>query len=196
MNDRARAVPQWVWVVISIALIGGLAVATLASGVGVLAPRMPKASKTSAAASGASAGSSADPLPATGEDDFVIVHADRSQAPSDIFAAAAVTAAARGMKPFVYATATWCGPCAKLNASMSDPRMKDAFRGTYVVKLDIDEFDEKVLGNLGMRVRAVPSFYELGADGTPTGRMLVGTWKRDVPEDMAPMLKGFFRSAR
>lgn len=189
MNDQAneprRPVPQWVWVVASIALIGGLAVVTLAIGVGVLAPRLAKESGATA--------KSADPATVTAnDDDFVMVHADASQAPSDIFAAAAVTATARSLKPFVYATASWCEPCKKLNASLSDPRMKDAFKGTYVVKLDIDQFDAKALTAMGMRVRAVPSFYELGPEGTPTGRMLIGDWGPDVPENMAPALKGFF----
>jgi thiol-disulfide isomerase/thioredoxin len=186
MNEPARPVPQWVWVVASIALIGGLALATCAVGVGVLAPRVSK--------TGAARGSgSADPVPlSASDDDFVMVTADRTQAPADIFAAAAVSAAARSLKPFVYATATWCAPCKKLNASLSDPRMKDAFKGTYVVKLDIDEFDEKTLSAMGVRVRAVPSFYELGPSGTPTGRMLIGDWGPDVPENMAPALKSFF----
>lgn len=191
MNERAPAsVPQWVWVVASIALIGGLAVATLAIGVGLLAPRGPKISDGAPVASGAAA----DPLPPVpaSDDDFVMVNADRSQAPADIFAAAAVTATARSLKPFVYATAKWCAPCKKLNASLGDPRMKDAFKGTYVVKLDIDDFDEKVLGALGLRVRAVPTFFELGEGGAPTGRMLVGDWGPDVPENMAPPLKRFF----
>jgi thiol-disulfide isomerase/thioredoxin len=186
MNEPARPVPPWVWVVASIALIGGLALATCAVGVGVLAPR---ASKMGAGRASASA----DPVPlSANEDDFVMVVADRTQAPADIFAAAAVTATARNLKPFVYATASWCAPCKKLNASLGDPRMKDAFKGTYVVKLDIDEFDEKVLSAMGMRVRAVPAFFELGADGSPTGRMMIGDWGPDVPENMAPALKTFF----
>lgn len=187
MSEDARPVPQWVWVVASIALIGGLALATCAIGVGVLAPRGAK----SAGAGAASASPDPPPVPAS-DDDFVMVNADRSQAPADIFAAAAVTAAARSLKPFVYATAKWCAPCKKLNASLDDPRMKDAFKGTYVVKLDIDEFDEKALGAIGVRVRAVPTFFELGEGGAPTGRMLVGDWGPDVPENMAPALKRFF----
>lgn len=188
MTERARAVPQWVWVVASIALIGGLALVTCAVGVGVLAPRGRSAARGSA---------SADPTPVpTSDDDFVLVNADRAQAPADIFAAAAVTATARSLKPFVYATAKWCVPCKKLNESLGDPRMKEAFKGTYVVKLDIDDFDEKTLGAMGVRVRAVPSFFELGAGGTPTGRMMVGDWGPDVPENMAPALKRFFSAAR
>ena len=191
MSERSRPVPQWVWVVVSIALIGGLAVTTCAVGVGVLAPRGAK--KTSAL----STSSSADPVPvAASEDDFVMVNADRSQAPADIFAAASVTAMARGLKPFLYTSAKWCAPCKKLDASLSDARMKDAFRGTYVVKLDIDDFDDETLTAMGVRVRAVPSFFELGADGTPTGRMMVGEWGPDVPENMAPALKRFFSVSR
>lgn len=186
-----RPVPPWVWVVVSIALIGGLAVTTCAIGVGVLAPRGGKTTGHPASSS------SSDPVPvAASEDDFVMVRADRSQAPADIFAAASVTAMARGLKPFLYTSAKWCAPCKKLDASLADARMKDAFKGTYVVKLDIDDFDDKALTALGVRVRAVPSFFELGADGTPTGRMMVGEWGPDVPENMAPALKRFFSVPR
>lgn len=185
MTDRTRPVPPWIWVVASIALAFGLALVTCAVGVGVLAPRGTK--------SGALASASAEPAPLhASEDDFVMVSADRTQAPADIFAAAAVTATARSLKPFVYATAKWCAPCKKLNDSLGDPRMREAFKGTYVVKLDIDDFDDKTLGALGVRVRAVPSFFELGADGMPTGRMMAGDWGPDVPENMAPALKRFF----
>lgn len=186
MNAPARPVPQWVWVVASIALIGGLAVATCAVGVGVLAPRIARSD------AGPSTSPSSNVSVTASDDDFVMVHADRTQPPSDVFAAAAVGASARSLKPFVYATARWCAPCRKLNESLRDPRMKDAFKGTYVVKLDIDEFDEKALVASGVQVRAVPSFYELGPDGTPTGRMMVGDWGPDVPENMAPALKRFF----
>jgi thiol-disulfide isomerase/thioredoxin len=186
MTNRARPMPQWVWVVASIALIGGLALVTCAVGVGVLAPRGGRASN------GAGSASAGPVTVAANDDDFVMVTADHTQPPEDIFAAAAVTASARSLKPFVYATAKWCAPCKKLNASLADPRMKDAFKGTYVVKLDIDEFDEKKLTAMGVRVRAVPSFFELGADGSPTGRAMIGDWGPDVPENMAPALKRFF----
>jgi hypothetical protein len=116
MNDRTRAVPQWVWVVASIVLIGGLALVTCAVGVGVLAPR---AARTRAA-------KSADPVAAS-DDDFVMVHADRTQAPDDIFAAAAVSAAARSCAVRL-CDRDVVRACKKLNASLSDPRMKDAFR--------------------------------------------------------------------
>lgn len=186
MNDRTRAMPPWVWVVASIALIGGLALVTCAVGVGVLAPRGGRSSD------GAGSASAGPVTVAASDDDFVMVSADSAQPPADIFAAAAVTATARSLTPFVYATAKWCAPCKKLNASIEDPRMKDAFKGTYVVKLDIDEFDEKTLSAMGIRVRAVPSFFELGPDGTPTGRAMIGDWGPDVPENMAPALKRFF----
>lgn len=184
MNDpaRRRPLPQWVAVVVSIVLIAGLAMVTCAVGVGVLAPRAAKETNGSA---------SAQPVAAS-TDDFVMVVADKTQAPSDVFAAAAVTASARGLRPFAYATASWCEPCKKLAASLSDPRMKDAFKGTYIVKVDVDDFDAKALAGLGMRVRGVPSFFELGADGTPTGRALLGDWGADVPENMAPALQRFF----
>jgi thiol:disulfide interchange protein len=175
-----KGVPPWVFVVVSVAAIAVVGFGGCVVAVAVLA-RRPHASPASSA-----------PV-AVSSDDFVIVVADKTQAPADVFRAAAVSAAARNLKPFVYATASWCAPCQKLNKSMGDPRMRDAFKGTYVVKLDIDEFDDKALEALGMRVRAVPSFYELGAGGLPTGRSMIGDWGADVPANMAPALKKFFK---
>lgn len=179
VHEEGR-VPAWVWVVVSIFVMGMLGAGGCLIGIGVLTSR----------GGGARAVSSSSPVTST--DDFVIVEADRTQQPEDVFRAAVVTASARGLTPFVYATASWCQPCQKLNRSMSDARMKDAFKGTYVVKLDIDAFGDKPLAAVGLRVRAVPSFYELGADGMPTGRNMIGDWGPDTPENMAPALKRFF----
>lgn len=174
-------VPPWVWVVVSVLVMGLLGAGGCLIGVGILASR----------GAGAKPATSSSPVTTSSEGDFVMVEADRTQAPEDVFRAAAVTASARGLTPFVYATASWCEPCKQLNRSMSDARMKDAFKGTYVVKLDVDAFGGRLAG-VGLRVRAVPSFYELGADGMPTGRNLIGDWGPDTPENMAPALKRFF----
>lgn len=186
-NDR-KGLPPWAWVLVSVLVMGLVAIGGLALGVGLLARR------TGGGTEGAGA-ASASPL-AVSTDDFVIVVADRNEQPEDVLRAAAVTASARGLRPFAYATASWCQPCRKLERSMSDPRMKAAFHGTYVVKLDIDDFGDARLANVGLRVRAVPSFYELDPGGMPTGRSMVGDWGPDTPENMAPALQRFFASGR
>jgi thiol-disulfide isomerase/thioredoxin len=109
-----------------------------------------------------------------------------------LLAAEAAKAKAKGFTPFVEVRADWCDPCKKLEASMTDPRMVDAFAGTYQIKLDADAWENKLAG-AGIKADAIPVFYELDASGKPTGRSLDGgAWGDDVPENMAPALKKFF----
>jgi hypothetical protein len=111
-----------------------------------------------------------------------------------LLAAEAQKARAKGLKPFIEVSATWCGPCQKLKQSLSTPVMTDAFRGTYIVKLDLDDW-ETPLAQLGYPVKVVPVFFQMGDAGKPTGRSLDGgAWSDDVPAQMAPPLKKFFSS--
>ena len=71
--------------------------------------------------------------------------------------------------------------------------MLDAFRGTYVMKVDIDDWDAKQLRDAGLSVRGVPAFFRLQDDGRPNGRTITSSvWGDDIPENMAPPLKSFF----
>lgn len=111
-----------------------------------------------------------------------------------LLAAEVAKAKARGLRPFLEVSATWCGPCQKLKSSLSDPAMSDAFRGTYIVELDLDEW-ETALARAGYPVKAVPVFFQIGDGGKPTGKSLDGgAWQDDVPSQMAPPLKRFFNS--
>ncbi len=111
-----------------------------------------------------------------------------------LLAAEAAKARKQGLKPFIEVSATWCGPCQKLKESLSNPVMTEAFRGTYIVKLDLDEW-ETPLAALGYPVKVVPVFFQVGEGGKPTGRQLDGgAWRDDVPAQMAPPLKKFFNS--
>ena len=49
-----------------------------------------------------------------------------------------------GLKPFVYLHATWCGPCRALSASLAHPLMVEAFRGTYIIELDLDAWKDQL----------------------------------------------------
>jgi thiol:disulfide interchange protein len=100
-------------------------------------------------------------------------------------------AKAKNLRTFVELRADWCGPCKKLEAAEDDPLMKDAFTGTYVLRVDVGEAGTK-LGPY--RSDAIPAFFEVGADGRPTGRTITGgAWAEDTPPNMAPALKSFFR---
>ena len=102
-------------------------------------------------------------------------------------------ARARGLKPFVEFHAAWCRPCKALDALMSDPALVEAFTGTYVIKLDFDDWQTK-LADTGFTPREIPMFYALDAQGHPTGRKLSGdAWGRSNAESMAKALGPFFR---
>jgi hypothetical protein len=97
------------------------------------------------------------------------------------------------LKPYVEFRADWCDPCVALEKSMGDPRMVDAFAGTYVIHLDADAWGAKDLAGTGFHVNAIPVFFEIDDAGKPTGRSIDGgAWGENVPENMAPPLKKFF----
>lgn len=98
-----------------------------------------------------------------------------------------------GRRPIAEFDAAWCGPCQSLRRSLGDDRMVEAFAGTYVVKVDLDGWQAHLAGT-GFEVQAIPVFFELGDDGRPTGRRIDGgAWGEDIPANMAPPLKAFFR---
>jgi thiol-disulfide isomerase/thioredoxin len=98
-----------------------------------------------------------------------------------------------GKAPFVQITAEWCGPCKKLRASMNDPLMQDAFTGTYIILLDTDAWN-KQLEPAGLKTGGIPVFFALDAAAHPTGKTINGgAWGEDIPPNMAPPLRRFFR---
>jgi thiol:disulfide interchange protein len=111
---------------------------------------------------------------------------------ADLLPAEATKARARNLKPYVELRADWCGPCRELEASMSDPRMVDAFAGTYVVRVDVDDWAGQ-LAPLGLDASSIPVFFEVDDQGKPTGRKISGAaWAENIPVNMAPPLKAFF----
>ena len=101
-----------------------------------------------------------------------------------------------GRQPYVEFYADWCPPCNAIRENLGDERMIDAFTGTYIIKLDLDFWEVKLLGT-GFNVRGIPAFFEIDSDGNPTGRMITGAaWGEDVPENIAPPMKDFFNGGK
>ncbi len=160
-------------------------------------------SQKSAGALGSASGASSAPPPARSAivavDDangFVVVDVPASK--GELVSAVrdeAAKAKSKGLKPFVEFAAGWCEPCQAIKKSLGDPLMKDAFKGTYIIRLDADDWGEHLAGS-GFSPSAIPVFYEVNDAGKPTGRTIDGgAWEDNVPKNMAPALGAFFHKS-
>lgn len=128
-------------------------------------------------------------------DKFTVVRLDYSSTPLDHLLKSEVQKArVQGRTAYVEFYADWCPPCNALRKSLGDERMVEAFTGTYIIQLNLDEWKSK-LPDAGFSVPGIPMFFELDAEGKPTGRIISGgAWGEDISENMAPPLKKFFHS--
>lgn len=105
----------------------------------------------------------------------------------------AARAREKKLRPFVEFYADWCRPCRDLHASMGNAQVIDALRNTYIVKLNFDDWQDKIDGS-GFVPRKIPVFYAIGADGRATGRKVaLDSGVKITPENIAPLLKAFFQ---
>ena len=110
----------------------------------------------------------------------------------DILYAEAQHAVELGLNPFVDFSADWCPPCIAIEESMDDPKMIDAFTGTYIIQLNYDEWKGQI-SDYGFYVVGIPTYYEVNAEGFSTGRLITGgAWGADTAASMAPPMKAFF----
>ena len=130
-------------------------------------------------------------------DHFTVVRVGKTKEKLlDILKVEAKKAFDLGRQPYVEFYADWCPPCNAIRESLGDERMIDAFNGTYIIKLDLDFWEIKLLGT-GFNVNGIPAFFEIDSDGNPTGRTITGAaWGEDVPENIAPPLKEFFNGGK
>jgi thiol:disulfide interchange protein len=132
-----------------------------------------------------------DVSPAPESFSLVDLHPAEGDLPA-LLAAHAGQAATLERNPFVEFSATWCSSCAQLAHSLDDERMIEAFEGTYIIRLDLDEWKSR-LSQTDFVVLGVPTFFEVDEEGRPTGRTITGAaWAENIPENMAPVLGEFF----
>ena len=124
---------------------------------------------------------------------FKSVHVQPQQGSlSDILNSESHQADQLGLHPFVEFYADWCPSCQDVIHSMNDSRMIDAFEGTYIIHVNVDDWKEQI-NKAGFDVSAIPAWAELDTKGVPTGNVITGeAWGDNIPENMAPPLKAFF----
>ncbi|KXK12087.1 MAG: Thioredoxin [Chloroflexi bacterium OLB14] len=102
-----------------------------------------------------------------------------------------------GLMPIVEFDATWCPPCIAIDKAINaeNELMLNAYRGTYIIKLDVDEWgwnDSKIEN---FEVEAIPVYFKLDDNGEQTGEVIDGgAWGEDIPENIAPVMDSFFHS--
>ena len=107
--------------------------------------------------------------------------------------AEAAKAKAKGLKPFVFFHASWCGPCKQLIKDLDNPVMKAAFKGQYIVELDTDDWGQEIQ-HIKYPVSSIPAFCRIEDDGTLNVKSLTDAsqWNVNAIEKSAPILKAYF----
>lgn len=112
-----------------------------------------------------------------------------------MLASEAQKADALGQLPVVEFDATWCPPCIAIDAALESQNelMLKAYAGTYLIKLDVDEWGWDNGGLQDFRFDAIPVYFKLNAQGHQTGEVIDGgAWNEDIPENIAPVMDEFF----
>ena len=104
-------------------------------------------------------------------------------------------AEALGQMPVVEFDATWCPPCQAIDAAIESKNelMLNAYKGTYIIKLDVDEWGWKNGKVQSFSFDAIPIYFKLDSEGQQTGEVIDGgAWGEDIPKNIAPVMDEFF----
>ena len=112
-----------------------------------------------------------------------------------MLAGEAQKAEALGQIPIVEFDATWCPPCRAIDAAIESRNelMLNAYKGTYIIKLDVDEWGWKNGKVQNFSFSAIPIYFKLDSEGQQTGEVIDGgAWGEDIPQNIAPVMDEFF----
>ncbi len=104
-------------------------------------------------------------------------------------------ATALGQMPVVEFDATWCPPCQAIDKGLKSKNelMLKAYAGTYIIKLDVDEWGWRDSKLHNFKFDGIPVYFKLDAQGHPTGKTIDGNaWGDNIPENIAPPMDKFF----
>jgi hypothetical protein len=144
----------------------------------------------------------ATPIPQTRNDSFPVsdrftivrLHPDHGDLKT-MLAREAQKAADHGQMPVVEFDATWCPPCKAIDQGLREKNklMLDAYTGTYIIKLDVDEWGWSDSKFHEFDFDGIPVYFKLDSKGNPTGETVDGNaWGDNIPENMAPVMDKFF----
>jgi hypothetical protein len=108
----------------------------------------------------------------------------------------ASVAASRGLIPFLELTSAMDRRCFLVDHTFGDAGMREALRGTYIIRIDITRWVGR-FGSTGLdRIpMAFPSFVEVSDGGHGLGPYIdARSWMADAPTAVAPSLRAFVRS--
>jgi thiol-disulfide isomerase/thioredoxin len=112
-----------------------------------------------------------------------------------LLAVEAEYAVTQGLIPIAEFDATWCPPCQAIDKAIASKNklMMDAYSGTYIIKLDTDEWGWKNGKVKNFRFDGIPVYFKLDEKGHQTGDVIDGgAWGEDIPENIAPVMDKFF----
>lgn len=104
-------------------------------------------------------------------------------------------AATLGQLPVVEFDASWCPPCKAIEEALDNKNelMLKAYDGTYIIKLDVDEWGWGDSDLHDFQFDGIPVYFKLNAQGKRTGDVVdAGAWNENIPENMAPVMDEFF----